>query len=841
MKKYAVLMAVTACICLGCADLAAQAEGRRTICLDGTWEIAEGKMEVVPKVFDRTVPVPGLADMADPPFESPGGAVSLDDRRKPWLRPRDPRREAFWYRRTFKIDGPVPAVALLKIHKAKYGKKVYLNGQAVGEHFPCFTPGYFDVKPHLKGAGQTNELMVRVGASLSSLPRSIPDGWDNEKSRYIPGIYDRVELVLSGTPHVVNVQTVPDVPGRSVRVVAEVANAGPAAGVRLQCRIREWKSGTPVGERSSEAVQVEANGSHTFDLTIPIENCRLWRPEDPFLYTVEVSTGADVHTTRFGMRSFSTDPKKGVVLLNGKPYYLRGSNVCIFRFFEDAERGALPWDEAWVRKLHRRFKDMHWNSLRYCIGFPPEKWYEIADEEGILIQDEFPIWYSRAKNGWPESIKPGEVIAEYTEWMRERWNHPCVVIWDAQNETKNDKVTAAAIRAVRGLDLSGRPWENGWGSPQAATDVSEYHPYRAYKRAFTLSIFERESGIPNNGPRQGGHPPYIINEYGWLWINRDGSLPTLTRDIYKNALGEDAPVEQCRLYYARMLAGMTEFWRARRKCAGVLHFCGLGYSRPNGQTSDNFIDVGKLEYDPFFYKYVRDAFAPVGVMVDFWKDELPAGAGTMDVPVVVTNDPDKPWRGKVALKLVSDDRTVWEGGRDVTIEPLGTRTLRFKVDAPRAPGKYQLVAELHKVSDEVIRSLRDFRVPMPGRAQGKPVTASSVVTTADGTFPAEHAVDGRMDTRWSSEFSDPQWIQVDLGRGTLIRRVVLHWERAAARAYAVKVSDDGKQWKTVHRTNRGNGGVDNIRFKPVRVRYLRIDCTKRTTKYGYSLWEIQVH
>ena len=95
----------------------------------------------------------------------------------------------------------------------------------------------------------------------------------------------------------------------------------------------------------------------------------------------------------------------GRALLNGQTYYLRGSNVCIYRFFEDAERGHLPWDREWVRKLHRRFKEMHWNSLRYCIGFPPELWYQIADEEGILIQDEFPIWYSAAKDGWPEAIK----------------------------------------------------------------------------------------------------------------------------------------------------------------------------------------------------------------------------------------------------------------------------------------------------------------------------------------------------------------------------------------------------------------------------------------------------
>jgi hypothetical protein len=100
---------------------AAAEPARRVISLDGTWQIAEGALDGVPERFEHTVPVPGLADLATPPFESPGSTVSLDDRGKPWLRPADPRHEAFWYRRTFTLPGPLPAVALLKVHKARYG------------------------------------------------------------------------------------------------------------------------------------------------------------------------------------------------------------------------------------------------------------------------------------------------------------------------------------------------------------------------------------------------------------------------------------------------------------------------------------------------------------------------------------------------------------------------------------------------------------------------------------------------------------------------------------------------------------------------------------------------
>ena len=198
------------------------------------------------------------------------------------------------------------------------------------------------------------------------------------------------------------------------------------------------------------------------------------------------------------MREFRFDLEKKQALLNDKPYFMRGTNVCIYRFFEDETRGDLPWRKDWVQKLHRQFKTMHWNSIRYCIGFPPEIWYDVADEEGFLIQDEFPIWLLGKA---PENPKAEKIVPQYTSWMRERWNHPCVVIWDAQNES-HTKETGKALQQVRNLDLSDRPWENGWAEPQKASDCVESHPYlfiRAWqdREAFRLSEMPTVSGTPN--------------------------------------------------------------------------------------------------------------------------------------------------------------------------------------------------------------------------------------------------------------------------------------------------------------------------------------------------------
>jgi beta-galactosidase len=689
---------------------AADTSPRRVIDLNGTWQVADGAMDAMPKQFEHTVPVPGLIDMAKPAFTEVGKKSS--------------QRQAFWYRRTFTVEGSIPAVALLKIHKARYGTKVWLNGQDVGEHLPCFTPALLDVKKSLKGSGQQNELVIRVGADRESRPTDVPSGWDFEKYLYIPGIYDSVQLILTGEPYINNIQVVPDISSGKVRVVAELRRSGKARGNLVICEIAEAKSGKIV--TTLKKPNIPQAPSFTLNVEPSIHDCHLWSPEDPFLYKLKVSTSGDTAETRFGMRSFRFDAVTGRAILNGKPYFMRGTNVCAYRFFEDAERGDRPWRAEWVRRLHEKFKSMHWNAMRYCIGFPPEQWYDIADEMGFLIQDEFPIWLLDKA---PENPTAAKIIPEYTEWMRERWNHPCVVIWDAQNESHTPE-TGKALMAVRALDLSNRPWDNGWAEPQTDQDCVEAHPYLmsglfnaswGNAKFKSLKDMVNVSGIPSlQKAQQKIKVPIIINEYAWLWLNRDGTTTCLTGPVYEKLLGPNSTIEQRRVLYARLLAAKTEFWRAHRECAGVLHFCGLGYSRAGdkprpegGATSDHWIDLEKLTFEPNFEKYVRDAFAPVGLMIDYWGQDLPAGK-EHEFKVVVINDLYSDWTGKVRLRWLKGTDAVAAQEQECTVRSLGSQTVTFRPVVPAAPGDYTLIAELADVSGNPVRSLRDAKiVPAP--------------------------------------------------------------------------------------------------------------------------------
>ena len=132
----------------------------------------------------------------------------------------------------------------------------------------------------------------------------------------------------------------------------------------------------------------------------------------------------------------------------------------------------------------------------------------------------------------------------------------------------------------------------------------------------------------------------------------------------------------------------------------------------------------------------------------------------------------------------------------------------------------------------------------------QPIEAGSAINLALNKFTAtseaaiqdsRNAVDGKAGTRWESPYSDLQWISVDLGKTVSISRVLLNWENAFAKEYSVEVSKDGVNWETVYSTTNGKEGVENIVFNSTEARFVKVNCTKRNTKYGYSLWDLEVY
>ncbi|MGW6918899.1 galactose-binding domain-containing protein [Kitasatospora sp. NPDC054939] len=166
------------------------------------------------------------------------------------------------------------------------------------------------------------------------------------------------------------------------------------------------------------------------------------------------------------------------------------------------------------------------------------------------------------------------------------------------------------------------------------------------------------------------------------------------------------------------------------------------------------------------------------------------------------------------------------------------------IEQMRLSGGQDVVDDLFLGAESYLTTWRATERHDPGtdlaRAAGTSAAASSAEWGLFTSYRADRAVDGSRSTRWASDWSDDQWLRLDLGGTHTVSRVTLDWEAAYARGYRIEVSADGAAWRTVWTTTGGNGGLDTARFDPVSARYLRVQGVERGTRYGYSLYEVGV-
>jgi len=686
---------------------------RKIIPLSGEWQFATGSMNSRPSNFDKTVTVPGF---------HPGG-------------------EALWYRRLVTIEGSLPEVVRLEVKKASWGVKVWVNGSEAGESWSIRTASFIDISKCLKGNGFENEIILRVCGSKDLLPPEIP--WfisiifieePNFKVHRKNGLYDAVNLILCDAPYVVRAQAVPNVQDDSVKLAVTLRNISSATkSAILKVKIVEDKSGETVA-KAEKAHQAHVGESNS-EIDISIPDAKLWRPETPHLYRFEVEVHSkgrhtDTYADRFGMRSFSICQNTGRGLLNGRPILLTG--VGMFSMWDAAVHyGSALYDDSRIRHAFRFVKTLRGNAVRFSFDLMPDIWYRIADEEGFLMQNE-------AHWNINDTATLEAVTAEFADWIHEHANHPSVIIWDAANETvKKGPLLREAVKAVRHLDLSNRPWEpSTWfhHTQEAAVlsqkgDVTEWHPYSVFdylgdgrwKFLFNEGIYPEifEKG-PNPKPV---HPGWIVNEYCGLFLNRDGSFYLGQSKRFADAYFAEANGSHYLFGRARFVAWEAEYYRRLPGCLGVLwnsYLWGPGIQQPlASQTlSERELALGR---------YIADASAPVGVMVNSWQTKIPTGR--LKVPVSVANDGPSPWSGTVRLSLIRagenlskmgalfeppqgqaeiDQRIVrqWhETLHEVPVSQQGEAV--FDVIIPEA-GNYHFVAEITGLDGQPVRSWRDF-------------------------------------------------------------------------------------------------------------------------------------
>ena len=696
-------------------------DGRTTISLNGEWDFDQTELAFPPRKYTRKIPVPGLVHLARPKisqyekfFKKPDGVELVEQFN---FLERDYTPMYNWYKRKVFIDEKFKDEQLfLTIKKSQYVTRVFVNGHEVGASMECYTPMDFNITSAVK-YGSDNEILIQVG-DRAWLPSEAAGGTDKEKVHYLPGIWDDVFITATGKMRVDKVLFLPSLAKGLVTVKTLVRSLYPPQmlygdkmkdSCKIEFCVKEKTTGRIVGKKMIEGEAKRDNRTY-FETSISLDNPKAWTPDSPFLYEGEVSVYdqdelVDRYSVNFGMRDFSRKGK--FFTLNGDKFYLRGSNITLQRFFEDPDCQALAWDREWVKKLMVDLpKSIDWNAMRICVGIVPDFWYDLCDEYGIVLQNEWLYWQN---HGWDEQVRK-----EYTNWVWSDGNHPSIVIWDAINENWDSYIGNTLIPKLKELDPT-RIWDAGYmTSDQMGTndEMDEPHPYRALTLMHSSELNDYFKNNPYNlgalhenwvgfSSILDAGVPQLVNEYGWIWLWRDGRPSKLTLNNYNYYLGENATPEQCRELQAYWLELETEWLRSERSVGGILAFCHL--TNNYGFTGDWFInDIKDLEPSPAF-RWFKHCFAPSAVFIDladrrYTKHLEPLKPGSdLVFNLVGVNDLNKESSGKVLLKLLDEKGTIISTQEEsIVIEPFGKRLQPCLLKLPSKAGGYLLIAEYHE-------------------------------------------------------------------------------------------------------------------------------------------------
>jgi hypothetical protein len=656
---------------------------RTTIGLTGRWQLALCHTEEPPATFDHQIDVPSVVDCAEP---------GLHGRQAPY----------YWYARDLQIEPLPPDTQIwLRIEQAQFGTSVWVDDRWAGSSDACMTSQEYRIDPLFRNG--EHRLAVRVGAR-TTLPPESAAGRDQEKEVYTPGIWGDVSLILTGPAHLRDILLLPDLAGASVTAKVWVIDAGqPADRLQVHVAVND-PDGRPASMTAHAVLVRDEDDCRFFEVRIPLTAPRAWSPEDPALYTAHVSVSvdgvpADAGAVRFGMRDFRIVGRE--FHLNGRPRYLRGGNIAFHRFLSDPERRKLPWTMEWVRRLLIDIPlEHHFNFFRFHLGPAYHRWYDLADEHGMLLQDEWPFWNATGSNA--------AIAREFRQWIKDHGNHPSIVIWDPLNESTDDSLIHDVVPLLRELDPT-RPWE--------AVDFVEQHPY-IYSLGMTLN--HRPFGYAKALPElERSCVPVVVNEFLWWWFDASWSPTILMKEVVERWLGRGADtgaIIRRQAYLAEELVGLFR----RMRCAAIQPFVYL--SNNEGPTAHWFEGpIGDLRPKPVLAA-LKNAFAPFGLSIDH-PDRHRETSEATSLLVHVFNDTSQVRHGDVTASLQAADGS--EDAMDpvpVRVPPGGRATVHLSLTMPATPGtttvRCELMEGVHVVAtaQRVIHVLaRQARRPVPLR------------------------------------------------------------------------------------------------------------------------------
>ncbi len=383
-----------------------------------------------------------------------------------------------WYNRTFTIPSKwKDKKVLLHFGAVDWKADVWVNDIKIGQHTGGYTPFSFDITPALvKGE---NKLVVKVWDSTDKSYQ--PRGKQVNKPGgifYTPvtGIWQTVWLEPVATEYIANVKSTPDIDkGKlTVKVCTEAKNA------LVEVKVLD---GTEVVSTA------KALAGQPLQLNIP--NAKLWSPESPFLYNMEISLISngkvvDKVDSYTAMRKYSTHrDKNGIVRL-------QLNNKDIFQF-GPLDQGwwpdglyTAPTDEALAYDV-KKTKDFGYNMIRKHVKTEPARWYTHCDQMGVIVWQDMPSggnspqWQMHRYFDGAEAVRTPESEANYRkEWkeiMDYLYNYPCIGVWVPFNEAWGQFKTEEIAKWTKEYDPSRLVNPASGGNFYTCGDILDLHNY----------------------------------------------------------------------------------------------------------------------------------------------------------------------------------------------------------------------------------------------------------------------------------------------------------------------------------------------------------------------------
>ncbi|MFF3817881.1 PA14 domain-containing protein [Streptomyces bluensis] len=402
--------------------------------------------------------------------------------------------DRMWYRRTFTVprDWHIGSGKRLRLNfgAVDWRSEVYVNGTRVAEHKGGYDKFSADVTDALK-PGRTQELIVGVydptDAANGENPPLGKQRLDPSGIWYTPssGIWQTVWMEPVAPDHVDSLKLVPD-----------------AASGRLTVEAKGVRDGVPVTATAYDRGRKVATASGTTGtpLTLTIRDPHLWSPDDPFLYDLKVSVGADRVGSYFGMRSVAVEKVNGTprTLLNGEPVFMMAT--LDQGFWPDGLHTA-PTDEALAHDL-KAHKELGFNAVRKHIKVEPDRWFYWADRLGLLVWQDMPAMTAGVT---PSAAARAEYEREMKEMIDEHISSPSVVMWVTFNEGWGQYDVGRIAEQAKAWDpsrlVNGQSGLN-LGADGGTGDIMDEHGYPS----------------PALPPRPDGERALVSGEYGGLGL-----------------------------------------------------------------------------------------------------------------------------------------------------------------------------------------------------------------------------------------------------------------------------------------------------------------------------------